>query len=253
MSLNEIKISCVIIDDDISAVKTLSLYLSKITPNIQILATYTDPEKAVLELEEKEFDVLFSDIDMPVLNGFLVADLLKEKYKHLVFVTSFDHFALQAIKIGALDYLLKPLNFQDLTLFLNKLQDRFIENLRKKSDLTLGLNAYNKEFSKLAVRTINKVLIFEYDEIVRVNAAKSYTLFYFKNGESLLASRGLYFYEKLLTLNGFFKIHKSHLINLFHIVSFEIKANKVSLKDGTILPITKEHRDDLLVLLKERL
>lgn len=251
MTLNEDKISCVIIDDDITAIKTLSLYLSRVSQSIEIVGTYTDPEKAVLDLEEKIFDVLFCDIDMPILNGFLVANLIRDKYLHLVFVTSYDQYAIEAIKIGALDYLLKPLSFQDLSLFMNKLQARFFDKLPMQSDLTVSVNSYNKNIARLAVSTLNKVLIFRYEDIIRVSASKSYTMFHFKNGESFLSSRGLFFYEKLLILNGFFKNHKSHLINIIHIDSIDVRSNKLHLTDGTVLPITKENRDLLLRRFKQ--
>jgi two-component system, LytTR family, response regulator len=208
-------IKVLIIDDEPSAVKTLSLLLSRYTPELNDIKQVNDATEALGLLEIYKPQLIFLDIQMPRMNGFEFLRNARSINFDVIFTTAFDQYAIQAIRYSALDYLLKPIDAVELRAavnrFLSKQADRSPQPLF--NNLLSNVQAARENF-KLAISTTEGVFFFQPDEIMYLEAEGSYTRLHFINGKPLVASRVLKDFEEMLEVQGFIRTHKSFLVNM---------------------------------------
>ncbi|WP_315824277.1 LytTR family DNA-binding domain-containing protein [Paraflavitalea speifideaquila] len=207
-------IKAILIDDERNNLINLEQLLKAYCPGVEVVATALDAVEGKTAILQYHPDLLFLDIQMPGKNGF---DLLRELPDYgfeVIFVTAYDQYAIQAVRFAAVDYLLKPLNIEELQLAVGRAIARHRD---KKKNLQLEnllqLLQAQKEEHRIALTTMKETRFIRTPEIVRCESSNNYTVFFLANGEKLTASRPIFEYEELLKGYGFIRCHQSHLVN----------------------------------------
>jgi len=241
-----------ILDDEASAITTLSLMLKRYIPEITEIQSATQPVPTIQDIQKFNPNLVFLDIQMPVVNGFEWLKRFPHRTFDVIFTTAHDNYAIQAIRFSALDYLLKPIDAAELrsavNRFLMKRDDREGQNQLYKN-LLFNIGAEQRNF-KLAVSTTEGCFFFSTGEIIRLEAEGSYSRILFSNRKPLLVSRTLKDYEDLLNDHGFIRTHKSHLINRSCIQSINPEGFAV-LTDGSQIEISRRRKAEVLTALRD--
>jgi two-component system LytT family response regulator len=232
----------VIIDDEIIGIKTLKLLIEENTKGIRIVATTTEPEEGIDLIEDYKPDILFLDISMPTMNGFELIEKLRYKNFKLVFTTAHNDYAIKAIKQKAADYLLKPIDIEELQACVSSI----ISDTEAEKP---GLKT-NSHIIELAVK--NGVIFIKPQDIIRLEAAGSYTVFYLANASKEVVSKNLKECESLLEPPYFYRCHPSHIINLHKAVKLVSGDGLyIQMSDGSRAEISRKNKEELLDRLKQ--
>lgn len=246
------KIGAIIVDDEERHHETLLKMLTNFCPEIEILGDAYNVGEAVDLINSKNPLLVFLDIEMPGGNGFTLFDSFEEPPFEVIFTTAHDLYAINAIKYAALDYLMKPINIRELQeavtragKIISKKEDT--SSSKKIDVLKSNLKLEDKRFTKIALPSSDGIDFIEAETIVRVEAERSYSNFYLNNGKKILVSKPLKEYEALLEQCNFFRVHKSHMINLAHIEKYvKGKGGYVIMNDGSHVDVSVRKKDDLL-------
>lgn len=248
------KTKAIILDDEISSIETLSWKLAHYCPEVEVVATFEDPLEAIEHLRQSPPDLLFLDIEMPMLNGFDVLDELGSQLTfEVIFITAYDQFGIQAVRSSALDYLLKPVQNKELQEAIERYHTRqaTMGSKGKIPGLLQNIEAMRSgRQPKIALATKESIEFVDPDDIILCTSDSNYTMVYLQDGRKKLLSKTLKDIEQMLLPHQFFRPHHSHLINLN-------RVKKIIRGDGGYLvmtnkmevPISKNRRDQLLRLL----
>lgn len=247
-------IKALIIDDEVSAVKTLSLMVQHYVPAITALKTTTDVYEGLDLIKRFEPHLLFIDIQMPVMSGFELLKQLPRINCSIIFTTAHDEYAIDAIRFSALDYLLKPIDADEL----QQAFERFLQRQDSAQGTHLLYNNFmhnlhvsdRKDF-KLALPTLQGTFFFKPDEIVRLEGEGNYTRFYFMHKGPVLTAHTLKSYEDILVNHGFLRVHKSHLVNKGHVVNY-LKDGMLTMADGSKVEISRRRKEEVMQVLKNK-
>jgi two-component system LytT family response regulator len=231
-----LEINTLIIDDELNAIKTLRWELENIGMPINVVEQFTDINDAISFLSDHahKIDLVFLDIQMPEMDGFEFLDKFTIRTFDVIFVTAYDEYALQAIKESATDYILKPVEEEELKLALKKII------FKKKSNSTT-----HQENKKIAIPVENKFLFLKPDEIIYCNSDGNYTNIHTIH-KKIMISKTLKFVEELLPKSIFYRIHQSYIINLKNIEAYDRSTNYVKLCNNIELPVSRSKRTDFL-------
>lgn len=249
-------ITALLIDDDSNLRNGMKSLLARYAPEISIIGEADSVETGVSLLLQNPPQVLFLDIHLGDGSGFDLLEAVNQRGKlnsQIVFITAHEQYAIKAFRFSALDFLLKPVDPEDLQKVIEKLKqvidkndnvahiDLLLENIRKKVD----------NFKRIALSNSDGIHLFEVSDIIRCESEDNYTKFYIKNSKPILISKTLKEYEELLTEHGFERIHQSHLINLAYLKSYIKKdGGYVVMADNAHLPISQRKKERLNELLK---
>lgn len=257
------KLRAIIVDDEELARKNLSMLINDYCPEIEIVGEANGKEKAKIEIERLKPDVVFLDIRMPSASeGLDLLDEIGSKKFFVVFVTAFKDYALRAFNASAVHYILKPIDIDDLKTAVNKLidakqifeqdPDNFITYFNSIKNLSQRL-ADKKPNHQIVISHSKGLKIVDDDTIVYLSASGNCTNIYFKDNTRYLDTRTLKIYENILNPKLFFRIHKSHIINLNYIKDYISEDGYyVVLKDNTKLPVARNRVTDFTKYLKSR-
>jgi two-component system LytT family response regulator len=211
----------VLIDDEKNALEMLEWMLTKHCPEVEILAMCDSPLDGIEKIKSLKPNLIFLDIEMPQLNGF---DLLERLGKHesdVIFTTAYNQFAIKALKICALDYLLKPIDPEDLKSAVQKAVNKKNKVSAEQLEMLLSYMKPEKPKSKRVALTASDHLIFvETEKIVYCESDSNYTIFFLTDGQKIMVSKTLKDVEEILEGSDFFRIHASYLINMKHVSKF---------------------------------
>lgn len=244
-------LTSILIDDEPNGRENLLGVLEKYCPEVQVVTQAHSVLSGIEAIQQHQPDLVFLDIEMPDGNGFKLLEFFEKPGFGVIFVTAYDHYAIQAIRFSAIDYLLKPINIIDL----KQAVARFLHRRREQSELMMDQFKHNLlrgiPSKKLALPTVEKIEFRELNTIVRCEGENNYTHFYFTDGSKLLISKPLIEYEEILEGYGFFRTHKTHLVNLMHVKSF-IKTDgcALSLSNGHSIPVSRRRKEEVLAKLK---
>lgn len=249
-------ITTILIEDDDNLRNGMKTLLEKIAPEISIIGEADSVETGVALLLKKQPQVVFLDIHLGDGTGFDILEEVSKKGKlnsQIVFITAHEQYAIKAFRFSALDFLLKPVDPEELQKVMAKIKtvinktesvahiDLLLENIRKKVD----------NFKRIALSNSDGIHLFEISDIIRCESEDNYTKFYIKNNKPVLISKTLKDYEELLTEHGFERIHQSHLINLSYLKSYIKKdGGYVVMADNSNLPVSQRKKERLQELLK---
>jgi len=239
----------IIIEDEKLSRLTLIKQLEKYCPEVDIVGTGANGMEAIQLLQIHHPEVVFLDIEMPVMDGFEFIQNLNEIDFEIIFTTAYDKFALKAFEVSAIDYLLKPIESEKLIKAVNKVKDRKIQQTTKvQMDFMLtNLKTQNDSFAKLAIPSMDGLEFVDMDDIIRCEAQKNYTYIYSSDGQKFIFSRTLKDIESMLPAKHFLRVHQSHLINLNSIKKY-VKGNggELIMKDGSIVQVSRLKKSHLL-------
>lgn len=236
----------VLIDDEISNLENLRILLEKHCPQITIIATAQSVGDAVDVIEKYVPDLVFLDIQMGDKTGFDVLKLLPTRNFDVVFVTAYDQYGIKAVKFAALDYLLKPIDIEELMNAVKKAEHKFTRQIQN-SQLDFLLQQFKKPeptISKIALPMQSEIRYIALSEIVRCEADNTYTHFFLSSEEKIMISKSLKEYADLLCPNGFLRTHQSHLVNPKYVKSWLKEDGGILLLiSGEKIPISKPNKD----------
>jgi two-component system LytT family response regulator len=243
-------INAIIVDDEVKSRETLNNLVTRHCPKVKVLTLCDSVESAVKAIEDTKPHLVFLDIEMPFHSGFNLLERIKNPDFEVIFTTAYDHYAIKAIKFSAMDYLLKPIDVDELKAAVNKLEEprNDVGNGLKKFELLLS-NVKGKS-AKIAIPTFDGLQMINADDIIKCIADESYTHIHLTGGKKLLVSKLLKEYEELLDGYNFFRVHNSSLINLKHVVKY-IKGDGgyVTMSDNSNVEVSRRKKNELLTRL----
>ncbi|MCF2443197.1 LytTR family DNA-binding domain-containing protein [Dyadobacter sp. CY345] len=241
-------IKALIIDDEAKARNVLNHYLVSLVPEISEIRQADSTDSALELLKSFQPGIVFLDVEMPHKTGFDFLLALKDPAFEIIFTTAYNQYAIQAIRFSALDYLLKPVDPDELRNAVN----RYIEKQKpasQKKELFNNLvqNIGKKEVKdfRLAVPSSQGVFFFTLDEILRLEADRNYTVIHLVGKRPFVASKTLKHFEEMLEEFSFIRTHKSHLVNSLHIVRLSNDHEYVLLSDGAKIEISRRKKDEV--------
>ncbi len=235
----------IVVDDEAGARGALINLLRNYFEDIEIIGEADGVESGKKLITEKKPDLLFLDVQMQDGTGFDLLAGIDRSNLQVIFVSAHDYFAITAIKVSAVDYLVKPVEPVELQKAIDKIrQQKSLTEVQKKLDLLL--TNVNK-IEKIALPSLNGIEFVKLDDIVRCEAESNYTVFYLINGDKVTVSKTLKDYEDILSQNNFFRIHKSVIINIKYLKKY-IKGDggSVIMEDGSELLVSRRRKDDFL-------
>jgi two-component system LytT family response regulator len=247
-------IKAVLVDDESDNIKTLELLLKKYCPDVVVEATFTEPKAALKALPKTACDILFLDIEMPEINGFELLKRLKKFDSNVVFVTAHSNYAVRAFKFSALDYILKPIDVDDLKATIEKQKktrttapDRdMMKQLLSNIDLLS-----NPKANKLSLSTQEGIEILTLSDVDYMKAERSYTMIKRQDKTDLMVSKPLKDFEDMLPHSKFMRIHDSYIINLDKVLRYlRQDGGYAVMRDGTEILISRGRKDDFLKYLQ---
>lgn len=236
----------IIVDDEPTNVKNLTILLNKYCPQVEILGAANNNQDALSLFEAEKPHLVFLDIQLDNDTGFNLLKLLPNKDFEVIFVTAYDNYGIQAIKFAALDYILKPIDIDELVSAVNKAEVKLKEK-QQTMQLDFLVNHIKRDHAvplKIALPQQKEIIYVLVTNIVRCEADGTYTFFYLKNGEKILVSKVLKEYAELLETNGFIRTHQSHLVNLTFVKSWlKEDGGMLMLETGEKIPVSRPHKD----------
>ena len=249
-------IKAVLIDDEKNTLELLEWQLQTYCPQVVPVALCTSADEGIAAIKQYAPQLVFLDIEMPRKNGFEVLIAFPEPSFEVIFTTAYDQFAVKAFKFAALDYLLKPIDADDLQAAV----ERF-EKLYRQRDFNQQLNILLKQYhlpqslpGKIPLATQEGIFFADPQHIVHCDAASNYTIIYFEDKTKLVVSKTLKEMEDLLVPFGFIRVHHSHLINLKAVIRYlKSDGGYIEMSNAAQIPVSRSRREAIVELLMKKL
>jgi two-component system LytT family response regulator len=242
----------ILVDDERSNLENLQVLLEKYCPKIKIVATANQVDEGVNLINLHRPELLFLDIQMSKSSGFDLLNAIADKTFEVIFVTAYDQYGIQAVKFAALDYLLKPVNPDELIEAVAKAESRIKNKIQNEqlNFLLQQIKGPETTVQKIALPQHNEIRYVAINEILRCEADNTYTYFFLVNGDKILVSKPLKEYSDLLKPHGFIRTHQSHLVNPSFVKSWLKEDGGVLLmNNGDKIPVSKANRESVKLVL----
>lgn len=249
------KLRAIIVDDELTGINSLYLSIIKHCPDVKSVAETKSPLAAIDLIENYMPEIVFLDINMPEMNGFELLNKLKWKNFNLIFTTAHQEFALRALKANAIDYLLKPIDPEELKSSIRK-----VKETRFKTDYSNFEETYekllnslkNQKQHKITIHTKSGIESVEFDDIISLESKSNYTQINLTNSKSILAAKTLKEFDELLCKeeNHFMRVHNSFIINLNKVSKFLKYSENIIMLDAQSVPVSKSRKDHFMKWLK---
>jgi two-component system, LytTR family, response regulator len=242
-------LKAVIVEDETRSRELLNTLVAQNCPGVSVVATAENVEQGAEAIKKHHPDLVFLDITMPDGSGFDMLERVAGQKLDIIFTTATEKFALKAIKYSAIDYLLKPIDADELKAAVQKIMDKknnmsTVENL---AQLLQNLKKPDDTFTKITLPTGNAYEIVPVKDIIRCEAEGSYTNFFLVGGKKIMVSASLKHYEDLLPEHEFIRVHHHHLINMAHVVRFlKVDGGYAVMSDGTQVEISRRKKDTFI-------
>ncbi len=238
----------VVVDDIEKFRDNLIQDLNDYCPEIEVVGTADGVVSAAKEIKAKNPDVVFLDIQINQGTAFDLLEVLGDINFKIIFTTASDEYAIKAFKLSAIDYLLKPIDIDELKSAVSKLSK---DNEDDYQLLKSNIKEEDKSNKRLALHSQDKIDIVEIGNIVRCESNVNYTQFYFVDGSKMLVTKTLKEFDKMLSEFGFYRVHQSHLINIDHLKEYvKIDGGYLKMQDGSSVPISTRKKSSVLKLLQ---
>jgi two-component system LytT family response regulator len=237
----------IIIDDEPHNITNLQRLLEKYCPEVIIVGSSADANEGIILIKNNQPDLVFLDIQMPHKDGFQVLQALDSYDFEVIFVTAFSQYGIQAIKFSAIDYLLKPIDIEELKKAVAKTSERLKhknQNLQLQNLLHHLKETNNSSEHRIAISSLKETRFVYVKNIVRCESENSYTLFFTDEGETIISTVPLYEYDEMLSMYGFIRCHQSHLVNKKHVKSLlKEEGYTLLLYDQIRIPVSRNKKD----------
>lgn len=245
--------SAVIIDDEEISLQALGEKIKKHCPDIHVLKLFSKPETALKEMADLNPDVVFLDIEMPKINGFTFLKKCSPVSFEVIFTTAYSQYAIEALRISALDFLLKPIDVKQLVAATDRLKERLKTKIHHREfidqqiQLFLQYDQHSPHIGKIALPVINGLEFINTDDIIKIKGENVYSVFFLVNEKKIVASVTLKETESLLTRHGFYRVHKSYIINLKYISRYiKGEGGTVVMTDGSEVEVSRRNKVDFI-------
>lgn len=244
-------IKAVIVEDEESSKIALNNLLEKFCDNVKVIGTATNVMEAVKLINKQKPELVFLDIELPGLNGFELLDYYNKMPFEIIFTTAYDIYAIKAIKLSAVDYLLKPIDLEELKEALQKVVNKKEISTQSKRISYLKANL-SSSFQRIALPVQDGYEFVVIDHIIRLEADGNYTRFFLQTGEKFLISKTLKHFEEILSGNQFLRINRSDFINMLHVKKL-LRSKKLSvmMRDGCELGVADTRREELIAFMEK--
>jgi len=241
----------ILVDDELSSLQNLQSKLVEFCPDVEVVATAQKPEDAILFIRQHKPDVIFLDIEMPRMNGFRMLDELGELDFEIIFTTAYNHYAVDAIRISAFDYLMKPVAIKELQNALERLAKYRQTHTRDKLDvLRQSLSPNKSQEEKIAIPTNEGLEFIPIKNILHIESSSNYSRIFLTDGKNILVTKLLKDFEDILEPYNFFRVHNSHLINLAYIKKYiRGEGGQVEMQNGDVIDVARRKKEEFIRLI----
>jgi len=241
-------LKAILVDDEESSLSSLKEKILRHCPQVKIIAVCDSGQRAIQAIDSLEPDLVFLDIEMPVMNGFLMLQHLEYKNFELVFTTAYDHYAIKAIRFSALDYLVKPIEIEELKSAIHRAEEK--RNITPNHQLELlieNLTHKKNNYQRIAIPTTEGLQFIKIEDIIYLEASVNYTYIFLKDKQKHLVCRTMKDFEEMLPPDNFLRIHNSYIINKnFADKYIRGEGGQVVLSNGTTLDVAKRKKAEFL-------
>lgn len=246
--------TAIIIDDEKKGREILMKLLQNYCTGIEVVALAANADEGYELIQQHNPDVVFLDIEMPNSNGFDLLDRFEEVNFQVIFTTAFDTYAIKAIKHHALDYLMKPIDIDELQDAVEKVRKNLPSKMPAMRYSELIAQRKPEPVSRLGLSIKDGIVYVQISEILRIESDGGYSTFHTQNGQKYLVSKNLKEYEDLLPEGQFFRIHKSHLINIQKVKKYlRTDGYYVEMEDGAVVELSRRKKDEFLQVMNAQL
>jgi two-component system LytT family response regulator len=245
------KIRTLIVDDEELARKNLEFLLNDYCEGIQVIGEVGNVREAKKFLNSNKIDLLLLDIEMPNGSGFELLESIKDEIDFkIVFITAYHEYALKAFKYSAVDYLLKPINPEELQAAINKVKPGSDKDSPEKIEALIeNMGKRGEQLEKIALASMEGLQFVNLDEIMYCESQDNYTQFFLTDGRRIMVSKTIKFFEEVLDQAKFFRVHRSNIINLRYIDKYvKGEGGFVVLKQGARIPVSRRRKESFLQL-----
>lgn len=239
-------VKAIVIDDEPRSIKTLKNLLRDYCPSVKVIDTAQSVNEGVRILKNQKPDILFLDIAMPDGNGFDLLEQVNHKAFEVIFTTAFDQYAIKAFDFSAMNYLLKPINPEELQKVLKQYESLKAE-ANNAGRFEILKSSLKKDFKKIALPCMEGIEFVDLEEIIYCEADSNYCIFHLSDGNKMMVSKSLSNYEKILSESFFYRIHHKYLVNLTRVKKY-IKGSGgvVVLDNDTQLDVSVRKKEGFL-------
>lgn len=242
-------IKAILIDDEVHCLDTLNILLSDYCPDVQVMEICMTAKQGLIAIEKYSPTIVFLDIEMPVMNGFELLEQFTEIPFAIIFTTSYDQFAIKAIRFSALDYLLKPIDPKELVAAVQKIKALKSFPLPEQFQILLKqMKHTDGGFNKIAIPTAEGFELVPVDQVIRCEADDNYSLVYLKNNRKILACRILKeLEEQLQQFPSFIRVHHSYIVNLNEVQKYvRGEGGYLIMSDSSTVNVSRSRKENLL-------
>jgi two-component system, LytTR family, response regulator len=245
------KIKAILIDDELNSLQNLQQKLEGFCPDVTIVAVSQKPEEGISLIRQHQPDVVFLDIEMPRMSGFRMLEELGEYDFDIIFTTAYNHYSIDAIRISAFDYLVKPIGIEDLQQAVERLIKSLKGQTKEKIDiLKKSLSDNRTQEDKIAISTSEGIEFIPIKNIIHIESRSNYSKIFLTDNKSITVTKILKDFEEMLLPYNFYRIHNSHLINLNYIQKYvRSQGGHVQLQDGTLIDISRRKKEEFLKMI----
>jgi two-component system LytT family response regulator len=245
------QIKSIIVDDEKHGRENLAGILEKYCPEVVLLGEANSVESAKILIREQNPDLVFLDIEMPKASGFQLLEHFRDFRFEVIFVTAYDNYAIKAIRFSAVDYILKPININDLKAAVEKVAERIQQKQENQRMKQLYHNISRPGDPRIGLPTADRIEFVEVNKIVRCQGDGNYTHIYFEGNKDLMVAKTLIEFEDLLQEHAFIRVHKTHLVNLKHVVAYvKTDGGVLQLSNGDKIAVSRRRKENVLKQLK---
>lgn len=245
------RIRAIIVDDETHCIETLQWQLDKYCPTIDVIATANSGLDGIEKIKSLRPQLLFLDIEMPQMNGFEMIKQLGEIDFHIIFTTAYDQFALQAIKVSALDYLVKPIDDDELFAAIEKAHSKTTDNSENIEHLLTQIQSKTLS-DRLILPTQNGLEFVDLASVIRCESDSNYTTVFLNDKTKIVVSKTLKEVEEMIAAAHFFRVHNSHYVNLKEVQKYvRGDGGHLKMSDQSIVPVSRSRKQKLLEFLQK--
>ena len=244
-------IKAILIDDEMTSLQNLKQKLEEFCKQVTVVAATQKPEEAIPLIRNLKPDVLFLDIEMPKMSGFRMLEELGDYNAEIIFTTAYNHYAIDAMRISAFDYLVKPVAIEELENAVHRLAEKKAMHTQERLHvLKDSINEAKCQENKIAVPVSDGFEFIVIKNILRIESSSSYSRIFFVEGKSFLVTKLLKDFEDILTPYQFFRVHNSHLINLNYIKKYlRGVGGQVLMDNGDLIDVSRRKKDEFISML----
>ncbi|MCI4667138.1 MAG: LytTR family DNA-binding domain-containing protein [Bacteroidia bacterium] len=245
-------IKALLVEDEKNSQELISGLINEYCEGVEVAGIAGSVAEALKKIEELQPELLFLDIELPDGDGFQVLEKTAIKDFEVIFITAYDQYATKAFKFSATDYLLKPVDIDELQEAVKRVLDKRASTPKEEQQARLealiaNLKHLQQPLKRIVLPTSNGFTVVNPDDIIRCESDRNYTFIFLKDGRKILVSRTIKEYDEMLSDYNFFRIHQSHLINLGYLKNYTRgRGGYVELTDGSVLDVSARRKSEFL-------